>query len=53
MLEEKAREARREYLRLWRKKNPDKVKAYNQAYWERRAEREAVKNGSAKRKTGG
>ena len=28
-LEELAREKQREYLREWRKKNPDKVKEYN------------------------
>ncbi len=31
------REARREYFREWRRKNPDKVRAANQRYWERRA----------------
>ncbi len=39
-LEELAREKQREYLREWRKKNPDKVKEYNQRYWRRRALRE-------------
>ena len=39
-LEELAREIQREYLREWRKKNPDKVKEYNQRYWRRRALRE-------------
>ena len=36
-LEEKVREAQRAYLREWRKKNPDKVKANRQRYWEKKA----------------
>ena len=36
-LNEKAREARREYHRRWQQANRDKVKAYQMAYWERRA----------------
>ena len=39
-LEELAREKKREYQKAWRKKNPDKVKEYNQRYWRRRALRE-------------
>lgn len=35
---ERARELQREYLKEWRKKNKEKVKAYNQAYWERKAQ---------------
>lgn len=31
------REAQREYGRQWRKKNPDKVKAKNRRFWERKA----------------
>ena len=27
----------REYLRHWRAKNPDKVKAANRRYWEKKA----------------
>lgn len=30
-------QARREYQRAWRQKNPDKVKANNARYWERKA----------------
>lgn len=37
-----AKEARREYLRQWRKNNPDKVKANTMRYWQRVAEREQV-----------
>lgn len=32
-------EIRRAYQREWRAKNKDKVKAYNQKFWERRAEK--------------
>lgn len=32
-----AEEARREYKRQWRKKNPDKVKAAEKRYWEKKA----------------
>lgn len=38
-MDDEAREARREYMREWRKKNPEKVRAINRRYWERRAER--------------
>lgn len=34
-------EARRRYHKQWRQKNPEKVKAANDRYWARRAEREA------------
>lgn len=34
------KKTRREYLKAWRKRNPDKVKQYNREYWERRSERE-------------
>ena len=36
-LEELAKEKQREYQREWRKKNPDKVKEYNQRYWRKKA----------------
>ena len=39
-IHELAKKIRREYQREWRKKNPDKVKEYNQRYWRRRALRE-------------
>ena len=41
LIDDKAKAAQREYLRAWRKQNPEKVKQYNRGYWERRAEREA------------
>ena len=37
MISKDAKEMRRQYLREWRKKNPDKVKQYNREYWERKA----------------
>lgn len=37
MLSEEAREARNRYAREWKKKNPDKVKAAANRYWERKA----------------
>lgn len=36
-LSEKAKEARRNYHREWNRANPDKVKASQERYWERRA----------------
>lgn len=30
-------EERRKYFRQWRAKNPDKVKAANRRYWEKKA----------------
>ena len=33
-----AREARREYQRRWRASNPDKVRAANQRYWEKKGQ---------------
>ncbi len=41
-LRERAKEERREYFRQWRAKNKDKVKKYNQCYWERRAAKNAL-----------
>lgn len=43
-LNEKAREERNAYLRAWRKKNKDKVKKYNNDYWERKANKENNKS---------
>jgi len=43
-LEELAREKQREYLREWRRNNPDKVREYNKSYWRRRAIRELKEN---------
>ena len=38
-MEDRAREARLEYMREWRRKNKDKVRENNRRYWERRAKR--------------
>ena len=40
-LSEQAEEARRAYHKQWRAKNPDKVRANQARYWERKAERAA------------
>lgn len=37
-----AMDARNEYNRQWRKKNPDKVRASNERYWNRVAEKLAT-----------
>ncbi len=37
-MENKAAEARRAYMREWRRKNRERVKAYNERYWNRKAE---------------
>lgn len=36
-LNEKGKEARRAYKREWAKKNPDKVRAAQERYWNRKA----------------
>ena len=38
-LDEQARAARAAYSREWRKRNPDRVRAANRKYWQRRAQR--------------
>ena len=40
---QEAKEARRKYQAEWRRKNPDKVKAAQERYWERKAKKSAVK----------
>ncbi len=41
-VQELARRERNEYHKKWRARNPDKVRAKNQRYWEKKArEREA------------
>lgn len=44
-LEEEARQIRRDYLRDWRRKNPEKVREANRRYWERRARLKLEKEG--------
>ena len=36
-IEEEARSMQREYLREYRRQHPEKVKAWNKAYWEKKA----------------
>lgn len=37
-LDEMTKELRNEYMRKWRKANPDKVKAAQQRYWAKKAQ---------------
>lgn len=39
-MNEKAKAARREYKRKWAKANPDKVRAAQERYWQRKAEQQ-------------
>lgn len=41
---EQAKEARRAYKRAWNKRNPDKVKDYQERYWNKKAEQEGLQN---------
>ena len=45
--QELARALRNQYLRQWKKNNPEKVKQYRQNYWDRKAEEilTSAKNG--------
>ena len=38
-LTEEAKKAKRDYFRRWRKKNPDKVRKYQDDYWNRKAQK--------------
>lgn len=40
-MEKAARQAKTAYMKQWRDKNRDKVRANNMRYWARRAEKEA------------
>lgn len=44
---EQAAAARRAYKRKWAKENPDKVKAQQERYWQKKAEQEAAANAPA------
>ena len=45
MLSEKAKAARKAYRKEWARRNPDKLKAQQERYWEKRAARmEAAKD---------
>ena len=41
-LKKLVQEARAQYAREWRKKNPEKIKEYNRRYWERKAAEHAA-----------
>ena len=42
-MSEAAKQAQRDYMNNWRKKNPEKVKKYNNNYWESIANKEQNK----------
>lgn len=42
-MEKLKREARREYIREWRKRNPEKVQAAQERYWAKKAAEIAAK----------
>ena len=41
---EAAKEARRAYKRAWNRANPEKVKAYQANYWNKKAQEQAQAN---------
>ena len=43
---DRARELQREYMREWRRRNKDRIKGYNQAYWMRKAKAEEKEGGN-------
>ena len=46
---EAARAARREYMRRWRAKNRDKIRAYERQFWARRAAEYAAEDADGRR----
>lgn len=44
-IQELVREERRRYAREWRAKNPEKVKAANARYWEKRVRERMTREG--------
>ena len=38
-LSQEAKEARNAYYREWRKKNPEKMKRYQEKYWKKKAQK--------------
>ena len=51
-ISEAARTARNEYYKRWRAANPDKVRAKNARYWERKAAQMEAENQQAPREEG-
>ena len=45
-MNEKALEARRTYKREWQRSNPDKVRAQQERYWQRKAEAKEREQGA-------
>ncbi len=43
-IKEKARLKRNAYMREWRRKNKDKVREYQENYWERKAKEDELKD---------
>ncbi len=52
MMNEVARATRREYQRAWRRKNKDKVRAINERYWLKRAEKQLAAQAQAEAEGG-
>lgn len=46
-MNEAAKAARRAYKRKWQRENPDKVKQYQERYWNRKAQEAAAENDAA------
>ena len=52
-MDSKATEARRAYMRAWRKNNPERVKAINERFWSKKAaEAEAAAAAAAEEAAG-
>lgn len=47
-LSDEAKKARSEYAREWRRKNPDRVRANNQRYWQKKAAQRKEADNAAK-----
>ncbi len=46
-MEHSAKEARRQYYRDWQRQNKDKVKGYQEKYWQRKGEQLTAKDAAA------
>lgn len=53
MMDEKALEARRAYRRQWAKEHPDKVKAWQERYWAKKAAQAQAQTQNLTDKEGG
>ena len=43
-IREKAKELKRQYAKEWRRNNPDKIREYQDRYWQKRAAQEIEPN---------